>query len=157
MASSTRPIILFCKGYNMPMKRYTSYFDKYTLKELDEDREIPKNISVILTHSAGLVKCILWVHRNNVWPKIIAMDPPDLDNSSINAKLFRGELHIDLLDMYREYLKCNINLDHYSIIVFKPLHKKINNGSGQTTIYYKEDTHYPYEIKHIRDKILSLI
>lgn len=148
--------ITFVEGYNMPFKRYASYFPGYQLISLDGANT--KNISVILTHSLGLIKCLMWCKEREMRPKIIAMDPPSIDLGSLD-NIINSHKDKKLVNIYRQFKEYDIDITEYHIVVFRPESKSSNIDSELYTeiIYYKEDTHYPYMIKVIRNHIIKRV
>lgn len=83
---------------------------------------------VVLCHSRGIVDALK--HSNK---HIIAMDPSSCDLDNVPKNTF--------------------------ITVFLQEHRKseFKTGERKTFIYYQEDTHYPYMVKTLRNKIMSLL
>ena len=158
--------VLFFTGYQTPLKQYKSYFSMSTLVEND------KNHDKCITHSVGIIKAIIWAYNNNIKLTILAIDPPDLSSDVINSKIQDEKLDTPLRELYKEYVSQNIDISKYKIYIFRNkknetygdnnLYTQVNVRSKKESSeyeknieYYKDDTHYPYTIKHIRDKIIS--
>lgn len=140
----------------MPLKRYESYFQGYKLVSLNNYTST--SVEFILTHSVGLIKCLIWCNECNVHPTIIAMDPPSIDSAYVDKKINISH-DLVLRGIYERFKKLNIDASVYNITVFRPESKThyVDSQLYKEIIYYNQDTHYPYMIKSVRNKVLSLI
>ncbi len=120
--------LAFFPGKNTPLKHYRSYFPHFALYTPECKEE---NIEVILCHSRGIDDAIRYCQKYeiNPVPVIISMDGIDID------------------------IPHNIK-----VISFCPEHKQQSKDEKYLqVIYYKSQSHYPYMIKNIRDKIVEKI
>lgn len=147
--------MLFFTDYKTPSKRYKSYFPKHDLT-FDPNTD-QKDGCIILTHGVGLIKAINFCVKNKTRPsRIIAINPPDISILSIISKY--SKLLDELQSIYGEYLKNSVDAYSFNIHCFR----NINNAGYLDKVYYKgifyyqENTHNPYEVKQLRDKILEL-
>jgi hypothetical protein len=162
---------LFFTGYKMYPKNYICYFPKIDLifdpvstenqkfSELCsiENQKFSELCSnVVITHSVGIIKCLNYFHSSKTKPLIIiSIDPPDISIDAIKNRY--DDLNHDLKLIYDQFLEKDINVSNYNISIYrnrkkfdykdKNIYKVIN--------YYDEDTHHPYTIKKIRDKIIK--
>jgi len=157
ITSSESEYILFFTGYKTPSKRYKSYFPKEKFI-FDPPSTLSFPIRVILTHSVGLVQALNYCcETKSQYVKIVAMDPPDISKKAINERF--NTLADDLKEVYKRYLDNNLNVVDYNVHIVRNI-KNINFSDKEfykSTYYYSKDTHYPYEDKYLRDKIIEFI
>ena len=150
--------VIFFGGYKTPIKRYTSYFPGFYLYSVTDCNDDILSESNILTHSIGLVEALLYFSERKIKPNhIIAMDPPTLSFTSI-AERIHGEDKV-LSGIYQKYNNSNINLSEWTITIFRNKNKNIDADVDlySKIIYYTQDTHHPYQIKTVRDSIISML
>ena len=148
--------IIFFGGYKTPIKRYTSYFPGFQLYSITDCNDETLLHSNILTHSIGLVEALLYFSNLKIKPNhIIAMDPPNLSVKSI-AKRIHGEDKI-LSGIYQKYNDSDINLSEWTITIFRNKNKDADSDLYFKIKYYTQDTHHPYQIKTVRDSIISML
>lgn len=119
--------VLFFPGKNTPVKRYVSY-----LRGLSLITTKTKDCKVILCHSRGLANALQHCKECFVTHRIVSMDGVRVDNIP----------------------------EGVHIVCFRPDHKRDlgDERMYHKIIYYKTDVdrrHHPYQIKHIRDQIVS--
>lgn len=137
----------------MTPKRYISYFPNQKITfNITSDQP-----SMIITHSLGLINALIYCSEiKSTSIKIIAIDPPDISLDSIKERFLN--MPYDLKEIYKKYLDNNINISHYNVYLFRNI-KNLNyldTPLYKYKEYYKKDTHYPYEDKLLRQRILSL-
>jgi hypothetical protein len=122
--------VLFFPGKNTPLKRYKSYFPTFDLTQFYDVSNPPK---IIMCHSAGIHDALLWVRTHSSKLCIVCMDPqkisPDDLPITVPLYLFRKQKTYDEEDT--KFYSAHV---HYSI-----------------------DTHYPYQVKSIRNAIVNTI
>jgi len=156
---------LFFTGYNCPFKRYGSYFPKTIEFIPDPSPSDPcftdgQTKIKIMTHSAGLVKALIFCSLTGIRPRmILAIDPPNISEQVIRTKLNDGKLPSDLYSIYEKFLSISNKEEIFQIPIC--LYRNQKNQYLDTDIYkslhfYQTDTHYPYMIRSHRDQILKL-
>jgi len=144
-----KPILPISEGYKTPIRRYQPYFPSYILRTLKECN--PNDVDVVLVHSIGLVNCLCWCKMNNVKPKIIAMDPSSILSADVTQRILDNN---DLTPIFETYESLKINPADYEIVAFHPERLK-DKQYPYKTVWYTQDTHYPYMISSLRDKIVK--
>lgn len=140
-------VVLF-PGYNCHQKLYESYFPKLQLISPENITKYDQHIT-ILTHSIGIVDAILWVREHSISNyNIIAMDPPVMCKVS---RFFRDDV---LKLKYEKFFEIENDVDYSKIQVFRSDDKRGLLDKFKNVIYYDDITHYPYQVKKIRDEIL---
>lgn len=129
-------IILF-PGNNMPLKRYSSYFNSINLYDFSNSEYLLKDNFLWITHSCGLVNTLIYLHDNielQKKVKILALDPPDIEIASILERI--TSMKDKLLEIYTKFLYLYKNIDfvnNIDIIVWRNTKKSVNKDC----IYFK--------------------
>ena len=155
LRSKTMNSIIFFPGYKTPVKRYISYFPGFKLCEVT-NYNYNCGDSSVLTHSIGLVNALIYFSQQNIKPKhIVAMDPPHLSNDSMLRKIKGGDK--SLAEIYQRFIDSDINMKDWNITIYRNINKKNDkdNDKYSEIIYYNEDTHYPYQIRNVRNSIVA--
>jgi hypothetical protein len=148
---------VFFTGYKMHSKRYTSYFPELNMvyDSLPSNNEY---FDIILTHSVGIIKALNYCFENKFRPLIIiAMDPPDISEKTIRERY--NDMDYNLKKIYDNFYSNVIDISAYPVHVIR---NRKNIGYTDKDLYkdiyfYDQDTHYPYQIKAIRDKIVKIV
>ena len=132
----TKQVIYMCPGHNAPLKKYISYFPMFDLKHLN-DYDPLKDLNsfvVVLCHSMGILAAMDFLSANIDKKQVfvVAMDPQS----------------------YNEQPNTNSNTNS-NVYVFARQGR--SDVQSNNLILYDEQTHYPYQIKSVRDKIVKLI
>lgn len=124
--------------------------------------EDPAASNLWLTHSAGLVHAILQLTRMTASSRrsvrVVAMDPPDLHPDAIRS---RSEgLDGDLQELYAAFLRVlpfpAIFVGNQKIVAYRDTRRILLDYTYYDKMsLYEEDTHRPYEIKRLRDRIVE--
>ncbi len=133
--------LLFFGGRSTPLKRYQSYFKFYKLVTITDWNHDCDNL-IILTHSLGILQCLVWCHQNQIQPKLII----SMDGVSLCHPIPVISLDGTISPIYNIYQQSGINPKNYKIHVFRPANK-LNYGDEniyQQITYYNLNTHYPY-------------
>jgi hypothetical protein len=151
---------LFFTGWKFPSKRYQAYFptmnfifDPVTMPYA-KDEDI-----VILTHSVGLIKALIFCKEQKINPRvIIAMDTPDI---SLLAILDRMQINEAILNNYYvKFMDLQIDPQLFNIISFRQKSKKLEFQDCvfyKLNQYYAQPTHNPFEIKLLRDRMTTFM
>ena len=125
-------LIIF-PGKDTPLKRYSSYFRDYKLREI-QDGDTP---STVLAHSLGIVTAINYCRKYKINPRIVSIDGSNLIKKNVDASGFR-------------------------IYSFRPVERKGEDDEKfyEDTYYYElpeKTRHYPYMNRKVRRDIFKAI
>ncbi len=141
----------------MPTKRYKAYFSQidfiFDPDSADETKEY-----VILTHSCGLLKALIFCTLHKIMPKrIVSMDCPNLNRDAMMERMKTMDENLKML--YINFLKFVPNISDYPIVSLRRENDSVSSDHVlfQKNLLYSEPTHYPYEHKLIRDQIVTLL
>jgi hypothetical protein len=152
--------MLFFTGYGMAPKRYIGYFASLELTFNPTDKKdsgTNGTSTIIITHSAGIIKALLYCYKYKINPsRIIAIDPPDISKDSIINRLYT--LPDNLKALYNEFLDSDIKTQDYPIVSFRDIQKQEYSDKMYYICikYYKDGGHLPYEKKSLRDNIIDM-
>jgi len=139
-------------GYQMNPKRYKSYFSLFNNDIIYNPDEVKAGTeTIILTHSLGLIKSLIWCNKYKIIPKIIiAFDPDSILESDINNKI-STLTDPELKYTYISYLNSDIDITKYNIHLIRQNEKANYQDTCfyQSHKYYSEPTHHPYMLRTI--------
>lgn len=127
------------------MKLYESYFPKFNLVS----GENVKEPVIIMSHSIGVVDALVWIRERKVKKyTFVAMDPP------IMGRMITSE-DKQLEEKYKKFVEIANEIDYDKVQVYRNSERKELVDRFTNVIYYEHDTHYPYQVKRIRDQIID--
>lgn len=145
---------MFFTGHKTAPKNYLAYFPKQSFVF---DPTTAQECKHIVTHSVGLVKAILYCLKFEIKPTVlVALDPPDLSIEAVQARF--PTLPAELKLLYTDFILALTKIDWRAFPIYcmrDSRHQCLDTPCYTEIFYYKEETHYPYQIKHLRDKILA--
>ena len=124
----------------------------------DENFIQQDKFDIIITHSMGIISALNYCFENKINPKlIVAMDPPDISNQAI--KLRYNDMNENFKKIYDIFLNSSIDITNYNIHNIRNAKNSeyIDNSLYKQIYFYNKDTHYPYHIKEIRDRIVEAV
>ena len=142
MQNQNSPIVLLFKGHQVPDKQYIDLITKipnsiktYVINDTDNHYETYKDLVnhpniIILSHSIGTIKAILYCFYYKLKPKIhISMDGTYLDPNVLIQTIHGSETD----QVKKEYMELFSQLSFSNLILFRFIRNLGNESDGNNT------------------------